>query len=521
MRSLCAALLLTSTTVLANASGALGYSSGPPNNQNCNGCHSGGGAPQVTITGPTTLGAGATGNYTFTVNGGSVTGMNVSVDSANATLNPASASVGLAFGELHQKSPQGSPATYNFTMTAPPFAGTVKIYGTGNACNGNGGTTGDSSASTNITVTITGGSGTNPPVITTPAAPAFNPAVGRQVGVSVGANDDGMESNLSYTWSATGPAPVTFTPNGNNAAKASTANFTKEGMYDVLVTVRDGTNRTATGAGTTFQLQVVPTYTFLRMTPASVQLNPNQTLQYVVSARDQFDAVLATQPTINYSVPFGGSISATGLLKAQGSNGGPFTVVANAMGISTAATFSVGMPPPATTDNVKPTVSLIAPSMGGQNLMPGLMMEANAIDNFGVAEVRFEVATIQIGKVTNGPPWKFTYTTTVNGIPAGNQALEAVAKDINGNEARSAAISVVVPMTATGGGAGGGAGGGTGGGSAAGGGSGTGGQGGAAGGTSSTGGGAGGGGGCSCDAAPFGLGLMALLGGALRPRRRR
>ena len=126
-------------------------------------------------------------------------------------------------------------------------------------------------------------------------------------------------------------------------------------------------------------------------------------------------------------------------------------------------------------------------------------------------KVRFEVATVPVGKVTNGPPWKLTYAT-VAGIPGGSQALEAIAKDTAGNEARSASIPVMVTASATGGGAGGG--GGSGGGSATGGGTG-----GPAGGGS---GGAGGGSeppkGCGCNAGPFGFAAIALL--ALIRRRR-
>ena len=46
----------------------------------------------------------------------------------------------------------------------------------------------------------------------------------------LGADDSG-EPNLTYTWATTGtpPAAVTFCANGTNAAKTSTATFTKAG----------------------------------------------------------------------------------------------------------------------------------------------------------------------------------------------------------------------------------------------------------------------------------------------------
>jgi hypothetical protein len=520
MRTLLAGVLLLSSTAFANASGAIGYTGGPPGNANCNGCHAGGGAPTVAITGPTSLGAGATGTYTLTVSGGAGNGfgMNVSTSTASATLNPISTTVGLAFGELHQKARSAS-GTFQFAMTAPPFAGSVTIYGTGNSCNGDNGTGGDRSTSSTLTVTVTAGSGMNPPVITADAGAAFTPVRARTVQVSVGANDDGTEANLAYTWSATGPAPVTFTPNGNNAAKASVASFSKEGMYTLTVTVRDGTNKTVAES---FALPVEANYTLLRMTPVSSQVAPNATLQYQVTARDQFDSVLATQPTVTYAVPAGGgTISATGLLKAQPSIGGDFVVTAQASPITTSALFAVGKAPgtSAGSDKIPPTVSLVSPATAGTPLAAGLNLEATAFDNTGVAEVRFEIATVVVATVTAGPPWKVAYVTKA-GLPSGSQALEAVAKDIAGNEARSTSIPVMVPVSmGVGGGAGGGsaAGGGAGGGTATGGGTG-----GSGGGTTGAGGGAGGGttapGGCGCNAGPFGLGAIALL--ALMRKRR-
>ncbi len=59
--------------------------------------------------------------------------------------------------------------------------------------------------------------------------------------MSVLGADDGGESNLTYTWVATGtpPAPVSFSANGTNAAKNTTATFTKAGNYSFQVTITD------------------------------------------------------------------------------------------------------------------------------------------------------------------------------------------------------------------------------------------------------------------------------------------
>jgi hypothetical protein len=458
--------------VLSNSGGVSGYSGGPPNHQTCNDCHSGGAAPTVTLTGPTTLTAGQTANYTLTVSGGAGAraGMDVMVDESQAKLNPMGANMGLDFGEVHQTSPasfSGGSATFAFSLTAPPFAATLTLYGAGNSVNGDGSTGGDRASTTTLAVTVTGGSGMNPPVITTPPAAAQNPVTGRTVALTVAANDDGTEANLSYTWSATGPAPVVFTPNGSNAAKASTAAFTEPGDYTLTITVLDGTNRSVTQ---TLDVNVVSTYTYLRLTPVSAQVAPGGMLQYDCTQRDQFDQPVPNPMTVTFDVPAGGgTINAAGLLHAQANPGGPFVVTASAGNITTSSALGVGQAPPAPADHNPPTVALVAPNTGGIELIDGLIFEATASDDTGVAEVWFEVAQVKVGASITSAPWQLTYAT-VAGLPGGTQTLVAVAKDIAGNISRSNALPVEVPAPPDAGPMGGGAGGGSAGGGSGGGG---------------------------------------------------
>lgn len=522
-RTFWVALFAVPSLVFANASGAIGYSGGPPNNENCNGCHTGGAAPTVVLTGPTSLGAGATGTYTLTVTGGAGVraGMNVSVSDPNASLNPSGTNVALAFKELHQTAAvpfNGGSATFSFTLTAPPYAGMVKLFGTGNSCNGNNGTSGDRSTSTTLDVTVTPGSGQNPPAITLAAAAAQNPAQSRTVQVTVGAADDAGEANLSYTWSATGPANVTFSPNGNNAAKAATASFSAAGTYAITVTVRDGTNKTVTSS---FMLPVQARYSVLRLTPAAVQVSPGAFQVFTGSARDQFDGLISPQPTVSFMLPAGGGslLADAGMnavnFRAQGSVGGPFVLTANANGISASSSIGVGKAPGAATDTTPPTVSLSGPS-AGSTLAIGTVFEAVAADDTGVAEVSFEIGQVKVGSVTS-PPWKVTYSAKVAGLTQGTQSLEAVAKDVVGNVTRSSALPIAVGADQATPDAGSGGSGGGSGGSGAGGGSG------------STDGGSGAGpgggtempmGGCGCNGAPE-LGLLGAFALTSLLRRRR
>ncbi len=463
--------LLWASSALANSAGVSGYSGAPPNNETCNSCHSGGGTPTVTLSGPTSLAAGATGSYTLTVSGGagSRAGMDVSVSEPLARLNPLGASVAVDFGELHQSGPapfSGGSVSFPFSLTAPPFAASLTLYGVGNSCNGDGNTSGDHAAATSLVVTVNGGSGMNPPVITMPPAAAADPVLGRSVALTVAANDDGTEANLSYSWSATGPAPVAFSPNGSNDAKASTAGFTEPGSYQLTVTVRDGTNQTATAP---LGLTVQSSYSYLRLTPVVAQVAPGGTLQFASSQRDQFDRPVASPMSVTFQAPAGGgTIDASGLLKAQQTAGGPFVVTASAGSITTSATIGVGQAPPAPADHTAPTVTLTAPVAAGGALQDGLLLSAEASDDTGVAEVWFEVAQVKVGPSLTAPPWALHYTAAA-GLPGGAQTLVAVARDIAGNVGRSSALPVQVPQPGAGGGAGSGGGAAGGGGGAAGG----------------------------------------------------
>ena len=83
-----------------------------------------------------------------------------------------------------------------------------------------------------------------------PAAASPNPVTGTTCNLSVLGADDAGESNLTYTWATTGtpPAAVSFSANGSNAAKNTTATFTEAGNYSFQVTITDPGGLTATSS---------------------------------------------------------------------------------------------------------------------------------------------------------------------------------------------------------------------------------------------------------------------------------
>lgn len=74
-------------------------------------------------------------------------------------------------------------------------------------------------------------------------SPSASPAVvtNNAVALSALGADDGGESNLTYTWATVGsvPAAVTFSTNGTNASKNTTATFTTPGAYLFAATATD------------------------------------------------------------------------------------------------------------------------------------------------------------------------------------------------------------------------------------------------------------------------------------------
>ena len=96
--------------------------------------------------------------------------------------------------------------------------------------------------------------------VATAAAANPNPSVGTfATALSALGSENGSGSNLTYTWSATGPAPVTYTgaANDSSAAKNITADFTQIGIYNFLVTITDAGGQTVTSP---VQVTILPTF---------------------------------------------------------------------------------------------------------------------------------------------------------------------------------------------------------------------------------------------------------------------
>ncbi len=167
--------------------------------------------------------------------------------------------------------------------------------------------------------------------------------------------DSAGEANLTYSWTVVGSSPggVTFSSNGTNTSKSTTAQLTQAGKYTFQVTITNAsTGLSVTSVVTTTVSQVLTSVSVL---PASAGVAINATKQFTATALDQFGLALTTQPTsFNWSVVGGGSISSTGLYTAPGNTGsatiqasvGAVTGMTSVSVISQSATTSTLTPAP-------------------------------------------------------------------------------------------------------------------------------------------------------------------------------
>ncbi len=280
----------------------------------------------------TTATFSAAGTYDFlvTVTDGAglstTSSVNVTVDQKLKTITVSPNSAGLNENQTEQFSATAYDQFGNVMASQPTFSwskssgvGSINSSGLYTAPGGTGSatvaaTSGSISGLASITVTNAA------PTVATAAAASPSPVTGTTTALSVLGADDGGASNLTYTWATTGtpPAAVSFSANGTNAAKDTTATFFAAGSYTFQVTITD-----AGGLSTTSSVSVVVSQQLSEVVvlPSLVSIPVGTTQQCTAEGYDQFGSALATQPTFTWSVTGGGTISQSGLYTAPSVSG--------------------------------------------------------------------------------------------------------------------------------------------------------------------------------------------------------
>jgi hypothetical protein len=181
-------------------------------------------------------------------------------------------------------------------------------------------------------------SGSSTPSIAAVANASPSPVRGTSTVLSVlGADDSAGEQNLSYTWKvlrkpSDAPMP-TFSANGTNEAKETTARFARDGSYRFRVIATNSGGLSATSDVT---VRVIQKATLVRLTSHKMEVPVGGTIDYHATLLDQFNNAMRAQPAFTYSVQSGpGTIEAeTGLFTAPSDSTGHVIVAATANGIA-------------------------------------------------------------------------------------------------------------------------------------------------------------------------------------------
>lgn len=155
--------------------------------------------------------------------------------------------------------------------------------------------------------------GAAPRITAGPTATPNPVTMGTTTALSVTADDDEGEAQLTYSWRmVNGPAGVAFSPNNSNAAKQTTATFTAAGRYDLQVEVKDARD-IATSAFLTVDVMAGGLARVTVTGPAT--LEKEKTGTYTAAGFDLASMVIAVSGCTWTSTA--GTIDANGVLTAQ------------------------------------------------------------------------------------------------------------------------------------------------------------------------------------------------------------
>ena len=255
-----------------------------------------------------------------------------------------------------------TPETTQFTLPLGLPAGTYSVVVT---------TNGNPSSAVSLTIP----SGTDAaPTVATAAAASPTTVTGLTTNLSVlGADTDGGgESNLTYTWTSTAPsnsiATPSFSVNGTNSAKNTTATFLHAGTYSFKVYITDSAGLFTTS---TVSVTVNQTLTSVSATPALTNLTSGQTKQLTATGYDQFGVSMTAQPTFTWSLASGGgSVNSTGLYTSP-ATGTVATVTATTGALSDTAGIYVVTAPWVSVDIGGPSVAGVGTDSAGTYTISG------------------------------------------------------------------------------------------------------------------------------------------------------
>jgi hypothetical protein len=287
------------------------------------------------------------------------------------------------------------------------------------------------SVTSSTTVVVNSSTG-KPPTITQPATATQTPVTGTTVGLSVGAQDP-AGGTLSYAWSATGPANVSFSP---AHAATTQATFTAPGTYGVTVVITGG------GGSTTSQTSVTvnATATTVALSPLSPTIPSGTSLAFQASVTDQFGAAMSSGTSIHWSATGDGTIDASGNFTA-GAQAGTAVVTASSGSMMATTPVTISQSPNPVVTNGSLSIQWLSPA-AGSTVSSVVLLRAAANDPSGVRSVSFSVDGQALDTV-GGPDFEMNWDSTT--VANGKHVLAAVATNTGGTTV-TASLGVTVGM---------------------------------------------------------------------------
>lgn len=175
--------------------------------------------------------------------------------------------------------------------------------------------------------------------VTAPAAAAV--VSNRYVNLSVAAidPDTNFDSLFSYTWTATGTPSqtITYSGNGNLAARNTIATLSQSGSVTFTATINDSSGRTI---AQNVAVTVSQVFSSVSVTPNPATVSVSTTRQFTASALDQFALPMAPQPAFTWTAT-GGTVTSSGLFTAGTTAATGYRVTATSAGLSAFSNVTV------------------------------------------------------------------------------------------------------------------------------------------------------------------------------------
>ncbi|MCO6045861.1 CotH kinase family protein [Aeoliella sp. ICT_H6.2] len=150
----------------------------------------------------------------------------------------------------------------------------------------------------------------------TAAAASPTSVTGYSTDLSVLGAGPARESDLSYTWYASGPAEVILSSNGGNGAKNTTATFSEAGEYLFTAIIED-TNGVATSSAV--QVTVEQVVAGVAIFPSDTLIATGTSMQLAAYDVDQFGSPIELTANPEWSiVGSGGNVDMAGKITASG-----------------------------------------------------------------------------------------------------------------------------------------------------------------------------------------------------------